>query len=81
MPTNTDHGSILPESFPESKFDEVIDAGLIYFAFQSGLCGIIAIFTLRMKFLWFPQIIVIAVWFISRCVIGKFQLVINKTKI
>uniref|UniRef100_A0A0N4UNB1 C-mannosyltransferase dpy-19 n=1 Tax=Dracunculus medinensis TaxID=318479 RepID=A0A0N4UNB1_DRAME len=57
---------IYDKNYSESKFDEVIDAGLIYFAFQSGLCGIIAIFTLRMKFLWFPQIIVIAVWLISR---------------
>ncbi|VDP12138.1 unnamed protein product [Onchocerca flexuosa] len=44
---------------------------IIFIIIQSVLCGIIAVFTLRMKYLWFPQIAVVAC--ILPVMISKFS--------
>ncbi|KAK0429083.1 hypothetical protein QR680_011180 [Steinernema hermaphroditum] len=38
-----------------------VDTQLVYVTVQSALCGIMALFALRMKFVWFPQLCVVAV--------------------
>lgn len=47
---------------------------ILFLTLQSILCGIMAVLTLRMKFLWFPQMAVLAghLVFVLDRVVGRF---------
>lgn len=53
------------DEFEEKKLYESISPAMIFLAIQSLLCAMIAIFTLRMKYLWFPQMTIVAMWILS----------------